>query len=114
MKHIGDTIRKILNEKNIKKSDLAKHLNITPQALQSILNTDNISFRTLIKISEYVMINLNDFLDNDSILLNIDSETQRNVFELLKEKFERVENDIKELKKQNAILLQDLKKLSQK
>ena len=45
MKHQGETIRKALKDSDLKANDLAKHLNISPQSLQSLFKTDNISFR---------------------------------------------------------------------
>ena len=63
-----DTINKIKHEikmKDIKKTDLAKHLGVTPQRLNNWLLRKNIPFEYISKIAEFLGVSTDYLLNNN-------------------------------------------------
>ena len=102
MKNISEIIRKKLKDNNIKNVELANYLGIKPQNLISLLQTENWSFNNVVRCSEFLNINLNEFLDNNSMLLKEPDEVyKRNTdpFIQIKEMFDDLERRINDLEK---------------
>ncbi|GAB3518469.1 helix-turn-helix domain-containing protein [Emticicia fontis] len=68
--HIGKIIKQKLDEKRYSQKDLAEYLKITPQAVQSLLNTENPRMDTVIKVSEFFGISLNELIGSESNQVN--------------------------------------------
>lgn len=98
MKNVSEIVKNELKKNNIKYVELAKYLNVSSQNLYSLLNsTDNWTFKNVVLVCEFLKLDFKIFLDDDSILRNIVSETPVDVFELLKKRFESIENRLDKL-----------------
>ena len=69
---VSDKIKAFLTLKGKNAADLAKHLGISKQALSNKYYRDSFSAEDLIKIADFLKIDLAFIIDNQKIILNID------------------------------------------
>ncbi len=106
--HIGKIIKQRLEEKRYSQKDLADFLKITPQAVASILNTENPRMDTVLKVSEFLGVGLSELISSETIkvsepipdyqLLLENQKLQRKIIELQEKLINNQAADLDKLK----------------
>lgn len=107
--HIGKLIKQKLEEKRYTQKDLAEFLKITPQAVLSLLNTENPRIDTVMRVAEFLEVSLDELIGTDSHqfsepvndynLLRENQKLQQKIIELQEKLLNTQAADIERLKK---------------
>lgn len=110
-KEIRLKLKKILVEKNINSSDLAKMLGISTAAMSKIMNSEYSRPETIKKIAEALNIPISYFLgDDNSVQQNVIGDNAYNVSQNLGSDKSALEKDIEIIKLKLDLILEKIDK----